>query len=789
MRQVARSPVDIWPIVKALVDILLRRRLGQFAFVAVPLALVACACAAVVSLEQRDDLHTSHARQVDRIEMLAARVSAEEWRAIAEKEVSDETTREVDRSLDAMAAILSARDKAEHHVGKTASNALDDYSSAVRDEFEALREGDLEEAEEIDEEHVDPAFEQLEAIVKEIVEDESAIADMADRQALTGSLLVIVLSSAALVALMFMTFRARRRVEIAEVQETTTRVSEQRFAALLQNSSDVLLVLDGEAKVQYASESVSRLVGRRADAVAGGELRQLLIPESHGALDAQLQAAVARPGHPIVAEWALGGAQGEFRFVEAILNDLRSDPRVNGIVVNVREITERRRLESELRRQAFHDELTGLANRLLFEDRVTSALARGDRDATSTAVVFLDLDDFKHVNDSLGHASGDELLRAVASRLQACVRDQDTIARLGGDEFAILLSEIDSIEAAVDVADRVLAELSTPVMVHGNALFVNASIGVALDPAPGEDHHGRFQAMLRDADIAMYAAKSAGKNRIEIFESELHAPIVRRLQLKTEMQAALSQDEFVLHFQPIVALGDDAIIGAEALVRWQHPERGLVPPNDFIPLAEQTGLIVPLGRWVLRAALREAAIWREQDPAGNLRYVSVNVSGQQLESAAFLEEVAEALDAVDLPAEALLIEVTESSLIHDTERNTERLQALRDLGVRLAIDDFGTGYSALNYLRRFPMDILKIDRSFINNVADSGQDAALVEAMIQMSASLGLRVVAEGVEDLEQSERLQELKCSYGQGYFFSRPVPAEELQAVLNRTRSAVVA
>ena len=287
----------------------------------------------------------------------------------------------------------------------------------------------------------------------------------------------------------------------------------------------------------------------------------------------------------------------------------------------------------------------------------------------------------------------------------------------------------------------------------------------------------------------MYAAKASGKHRFELFESELHAPIVERLRLKGDLQTALDEGQFVLHYQPVVDLDTRAIVGAEALVRWEHPERGLVAPGDFIPVAEQTGVIVPLGRWVMREALRQVGVWRERHAENAPAYVAVNVAGRQLEAANFVDEVADVLAQSGLPASTLIVEVAETSLIEDTDKNTAKLAALREMGVRLANDDFGTGYSALSYLRRFPMDILKIDRSFISNVAGTSQESALVEAMISMSASLGLKVVAEGIEQDRQFTRLQELRCSYGQGYLFSRPVPATSIDALLAEESLVAVA
>ncbi len=440
--------------------------------------------------------------------------------------------------------------------------------------------------------------------------------------------------------------------------------------------------------MRYASESVDRLLGHRTEDLLGRDVRELLDDADRRALTSHLERASARPGRPVVTEWALCDTRGELRFGEAILNDLSTDARVSGIVVNVRDITERRGLEAELRRRAYHDELTGLANRALFEDRIRQALARSDRHGGTPAVLFLDLDDFKIVNDSLGHASGDALLRLVAGRVENCVRAEDTIARLGGDEFGILLPDIASTGDALEVADKILTALATPLMVDGHALLVGASVGVALDPAPREDHGDRLQAILRDADIAMYAAKGSGKHRVELFESHLHAPIVARLRLKGDLETALDEGQFVLHYQPVVDLDTGEIVGAEALVRWQHPERGLVSPAEFIPVAEQTGLIVPLGRWVVREALRQARVWRERHPANCPAYVAVNVAGRQLEAPGFVREVADALAGSGIPASMLMIEVTETSLIEDSETNSAKLQGLRDLGVRLAIDDF-----------------------------------------------------------------------------------------------------
>jgi diguanylate cyclase (GGDEF)-like protein len=413
----------------------------------------------------------------------------------------------------------------------------------------------------------------------------------------------------------------------------------------------------------------------------------------------------------------------------------------------------RRVRDEELQRLAFHDSLTGLPNRSLLEQRIAEALAAGE----PAMVAFLDLDDFKQVNDSLGHAAGDRLLEICAERLRNALRADDTVARLGGDEFAILAFGTGEPDVVVE---RLFEVLSEPVMLEGKRLHLRASVGVATT-ASGDD-------LLRNADLAMYAAKATGTNRYAVFTDDMHVHALARLDRREQLERAIENEELVLHYQPIVDLDLGRNAGFEALVRWQHPTRGLLGPGEFIPLAEETGLIVPLGRWVLREACRQATAW------AGAPYLSVNVAGAQLEQPGFVEEVASALRDGGLVAERLVLEVTESSLVGDLE--AERLQALRRLGVRLAIDDFGTGYSSLSYLRKFPMDVLKIDRSFTR---DACEDSALLEAIVAMGESLGLVLVPEGIEEPEQADALRALGCRLGQGYLFGKPVPAEQLGGV----------
>ena len=554
------------------------------------------------------------------------------------------------------------------------------------------------------------------------------------------------------------------------------RQSEARFRSLVQNSSDVVSVVASDGRIVYESDAMRRVLGHEPSQRIGHPFAEIVHPEDVALVRALFSGLLDQHNAEQTCEIRLRHADGSWRWVEAIGQNLTQDPAIGGIVMNFRDVTDRKRLEQQLQYDAFHDPLTGLANRALFADRVTHALERAGRHRDERlAVLFVDLDDFKLVNDSLGHAAGDDLLTAVAERVRACLRTPDTAARLGGDEFGILLEEGEE-EAASRVATRVLDALRQPFSLAGRQLFVQASIGIAVgrtDPDEGRPIETADE-LLRNADAAMYTAKSRGKGRYEFFEAQMHATALHRLELRERLEAALAAGEFLVHYQPIVELISGEMVGVEALVRWPQPDGSLLLPQDFVPLAEETGLMVQLGHLVLAESCRQAAAWRAMPGVPESFSIAVNVASRQLQESGFAASVAAILSRSGLQPSALVMEVTESALLDEGETTTQSIAGVKELGVQIALDDFGTGYSSLSHLRRFPIDILKIDRSFVDGV-DTGEqgERALVRSIIRLAHSLKLDTVAEGVERPSQLTGLRALGARLGQGYLFARPVAA----------------
>ena len=547
--------------------------------------------------------------------------------------------------------------------------------------------------------------------------------------------------------------------------------SRARFAAFLQHASDVVTVLDANGVITYQSPSVNRVFGYDPADLLGTELKTLVHGEDRRRVFEAVIEAAAEGQTCSVVEARVRHSDGSWRHTETAVSSLLDDPEVQGVILNTRDITERKELEAALSHQAFHDSLTKLPNRALLKDRIDHAAARAQRRQRALAVLLLDLDGFKAVNDTLGHAAGDTLLTAVADRLVDCVRPTDTCARLGGDEFAVLLEDLASPNDWQVVANRMLESLRTPFHIDGKDMFVRASVGVAMRGEGGED----ADELLRNADVAMYMAKSQGKNRFELFCPTMHSEMMHRLDLEADLRRAIEGgNEFVLHYQPTVVLQTGEIAGVEALVRWQHPERGLVPPLDFIPIAEESGLIVQLGEWVLREACRQAVLWDDGVS------ISVNLSARQLQHDTLVATVRSVMDETGLAPSRLILEITETAVMNDHVTTIVKLQQLKDLGVGLAIDDFGTGYSSLAYLRRFPIDVLKIDRSFVDGVTEGSQKAALLRTIVELGRTLNLKTVAEGIEQHDELHQLRNLDCDLGQGFYFARPLQAADVSELL---------
>ncbi|MEP6923329.1 MAG: EAL domain-containing protein [Pyrinomonadaceae bacterium] len=600
-----------------------------------------------------------------------------------------------------------------------------------------------------------------------------------DNSPLGGMVLGAAALTSFVVARQVLTVRENTRLHAEQVQN----LSEKRFRSLVQNSSDAVLIVGKDLVIRYVTPSVERVFGYSPDDIIGRKFNELVHPDDIPQVLGYFKNLINKGGLSASVEWRLLNNKGEWIFVENTGNNLFEDENVRGIVVNSRNVTDRRRVEDRMLHDAFHDALTGLPNRALFLDHLKLTLSRAKRsESLLFAVLFIDLDRFKYVNDSLGHHAGDLLLIEVARRIEGCLRPSDTVARLGGDEFTILIEDIASLDEVTIIAERVRLKIFEPFDLDGREFVTTVSIGIAL----GSPEYNSAENVLRDADTAMYHAKVGGKAQFAIFDQDMHARVISTMETEADMRRAIERKEFFLLYQPIISTSKYTLCGFEALVRWQHPTRGIIAPDDFIPLAEETGLIIPMSLWILREVGKQCALWRESLPGAPLT-VSVNISCKHFQQPDLVDQVARVLHETGLEASALKLEITESAVMENTERTAEKLKGLRALGIELSLDDFGTGYSSLSYLHRFPLDILKIDRSFVSRLEDEGEHFEIVKTIISLAKSLGMKTVAEGVETERQFIKLQNLNCDFAQGFFFSKPLPVETIDEMLDNMRESI--
>lgn len=547
--------------------------------------------------------------------------------------------------------------------------------------------------------------------------------------------------------------------------------SESKFRSLIQNSLDIITILSREGCIIYESPSVEKILGYHPDNLLGKMVFDFIHPEDIPSAKTAFQKILDNPQESVTIELRFQNQNQSWNYLELVGTNLLDEPSVSGVLINSRDITERKRVEQEFRFLACHDPLTHLANRTLFTEWLEKAFLRTKRDKKKKiAVLFLDLDRFKLINDSFGHADGDRLLILFAERLKSCLREIDSIARLGGDEFGILLENITDVSQVIHIAERIKNLFQVAFTLTEREVFSSVSIGIALSKAT----YQHPEDILRDADIALYRAKECGKARFEIFDAEMHNRAVTLLRLENDLRQGLRRDEFQLFFQPILSLKTGFLKGMEALLRWQHPQGGQISPNIFIPVAEETGLIHPLGWWIFQQACQQLLEWDQLLPREIPLTMSVNVSAPQFREPGLIDHIDQLLMDLGLTSSRLCLEITESVLIDNAEAAALTFSQLRAMGIQLYMDDFGTGYSSLNYLHRFPLNALKIDRSFVSQMNPRDKNSEVVKTIITLAKNLGIDVIAEGIETEQQLDQLKELDCDFGQGFFFSRPMNAQ---------------
>ena len=640
-----------------------------------------------------------------------------------------------------------------------------DFDVAVASEQQLFAEGQRDSAARVEAVVAATAFDRLiESSNREI----TRLRQQADKATLVSwwAAMVLVIAQTLGVLLLARTLhRDRQRRRVAGV----TIDAERRFESMVRNVDGAIGVWDHDGRISYVSPGIEEMLGYAPAEVMTWSQLDHIHPDDIAAVVASAE-ALTEPGHSVRMTYRVQHRDGRWRTLDNTVRNLIDDPAIKGFVWNARDITEQNELEAQLAFQAFHDPLTGLANRALLHDRVGHALERSRRSGTNVGVVYIDLDGFKSINEMVDHVGGDELLVTVAARLVLCLRPGDTLARVGGDEFAAVLEDVGDATAVVVAAERLVDVLRAPFHVEGREVFITASAGISLT----DDAQETVDALLRDADAAMRVAKARGTDRVELFEAAMQRHVVDRAEMICDLHHAIERGELRVQFQPTVEIASGRIEGAEALVRWHHPTRGIIPPAVFIPLAESSGQIIPIGRWVLDEACRAASSWPSD------LTLAVNLSTRQLQDSNLISDLADTLLRSGIRPQGLVLEVTESALMDDPVTGLQRLNAVKLLGVRLAVDDFGTGYSSLAQLQTFPVDIIKIDKVFIDTITSKPDGDAFVRAIIQLAHAVGLDTIAEGVEDIDQMRALETIGCRFAQGFLFATPLDPDEFVSLV---------
>jgi diguanylate cyclase (GGDEF)-like protein/PAS domain S-box-containing protein len=745
-------------------------------------SLFAIAIATTLTLSIRDKFSANQTREtqiaLSRVEIRIQEVRALEWLAIAAREITPESESRLEVAKHELASTNKLmRLRNQDKLVEQLDPAITNFTRVVDRQLQLIRSGNFADAQQADFGEVSPQFDALQHQIREASDSANRLAQTAaTRCQIEGG--ISALLTAILVVFLFL--RVQRQRQLALAKQAVLEQSEKRFRALTEKSSDIVCITDAAGVVNYVTPSLETVLALGADVLCGQNLSYRVHPDDVPKLRSAMGIG---EGESAPFELRLRHSDKRWLYFECVVRNLLKFENINGLVLNAREITERKKAEEQLLFTASHDQLTGLPNRVVFLNRLQTVIDRIRRHGQQmAAVLFVDVDDFKVINDCLGHATGDELIVEVGNRLKACMRSDGTVARMGGDEFTVLLEDITDPSDAIRVAERIHSTAAKPFFLNGQEVSKGVSIGIALTSKDTS-----AQKLVQNADIAMYRAKSKGKGRSELFDAAMHEQVMGQLQLEGRLRRALQNNELKLHYQPIVAIGTGLIEGFEALLRWQPAGSASVSPGVFIPLAEQSGLIVPISSWVLTAGCLEAVSWRRKCPDAQPLYVSLNVSARYFSHPAFIGHVREALEKSTISPERVKIELTESVAMNDAPSTENTMSQLRALGIKLSIDDFGTGYSSLSYLQRFPVDTLKIDQSFISAMQTERENSAIVSTIIALGQNLGLQVVAEGVETLSQLEMLRSIGCDAAQGYFFSKPVPADVVKTLvdLNQTQA----